>query len=86
MTNEPVKLDILAISAHRDDTEIVSGGLLIKCVDLGYAAGILDLTAGEMGTRGDENMRANEAACAAQSMGLTPASMTPRRTLMQSRR
>lgn len=70
MINEPVKLDVLAISAHRDDTEIVSGGLLIKCVDQGYAAGILDLTAGEMGTRGDANMRASEAECAAVKMGL----------------
>ncbi len=70
MANNDIKLDVLAISAHRDDTEIVSGGLMIKCVDLGYSAGILDLTAGEMGTRGDANDRAVEAECAAKLMGL----------------
>jgi N-acetylglucosamine malate deacetylase 1 len=65
-----VKLDILAIAAHRDDTEIVCGGTLIKMVDLGYSVGILDLTAGESGTRGDALTRAQEAAAAAEVMGL----------------
>ncbi len=70
MALEEVKLDALAISAHRDDTEIVSGGTLIKLVDLGYSVGILDLTAGEAGSRGDAATRAKEARCAAEIMGL----------------
>jgi N-acetylglucosamine malate deacetylase 1 len=70
MEPEEIKLDALAISAHRDDTEIVSGGTLIKLVDLGYSVGILDLTAGESGTRGDAASRAEEAKCAAGVMGL----------------
>lgn len=65
-----VKLDVLAIAAHCDDTEIVSGGTLVKMVDLGYKVGILDLTAGESGTRGDSGTRLQESQCAAQTMGL----------------
>jgi bacillithiol biosynthesis deacetylase BshB1 len=64
------KLDVLAIAAHRDDTEIISGGTVIKMVDLGYKAGILDLTAGESGSRGDARLREKEAKCAAKVMGL----------------
>jgi N-acetylglucosamine malate deacetylase 1 len=70
MNPDNIKLDALAIAAHRDDTEIVSGGTLIKLVDLGYSVGILDLTAGESGTRGDASSRADEAKCAAGIMGL----------------
>jgi bacillithiol biosynthesis deacetylase BshB1 len=70
MEPEEIKLDALAIAAHRDDTEIVCGGTLIKLVDLGYSVGILDLTAGESGTRGDAASRTEEAACAAKIMGL----------------
>lgn len=65
-----MKLDVLAIAAHRDDTEIVSGGTIIKMVDLGYSLGILDLTAGESGSRGDANTRAEESANATKIMGL----------------
>jgi bacillithiol biosynthesis deacetylase BshB1 len=64
------KLDVLAIAAHRDDTEIISGGTVIKMVDLGYKAGILDLTAGESGSRGDARLREKEAKCAAKVIGL----------------
>jgi bacillithiol biosynthesis deacetylase BshB1 len=64
------KLDVLAIAAHRDDTEIVCGGTIIKMIDLGYKAGILDLTAGESGSRGDKESRAREAECAAKVMDL----------------
>jgi bacillithiol biosynthesis deacetylase BshB1 len=70
MDSDRIKLDVLAIAAHRDDTEIVSGGTIIKLVDLGYVAGILDLTAGESGSRGDADSRAREAECAAEVMGL----------------
>ncbi len=65
-----IKLDVLAIAAHRDDTEIVCGGTIIKFVDLDYAVGILDLTAGESGSRGDADSRADEAECAGQVMGI----------------
>jgi len=64
------KLDVLAIAAHRDDTEIVSGGTIIKLVDLGHEVGLLELTAGESGSRGDAETRAKEAACAAEVMGV----------------
>ncbi|MCP4583587.1 MAG: bacillithiol biosynthesis deacetylase BshB1 [candidate division Zixibacteria bacterium] len=67
---EFTKLDVLAIAAHRDDTEIVCGGTIIKMADLGYKVGLLDLTAGEAGSRGDAQMRANEADCAAKVMNL----------------
>lgn len=69
MTDFP-KLDMLVISAHRDDTEIVSGGTVIKMVDLGYQVGLLDLTAGESGSRGNAESRAREADCAAKVMGV----------------
>jgi bacillithiol biosynthesis deacetylase BshB1 len=65
-----IKLDVLAIAAHRDDSEIVSGGTIIKMVDLGYAAGILDLTEGESGSRGNADTRRAEAECASKVMGI----------------
>jgi len=68
---EPVKLDVLAVAAHPDDSEITSGGLLIKMARLGRKTGVLDLSRGEMGTHGDENDRAAEAEAAAGVMGLT---------------
>lgn len=61
----------MAIAAHRDDTEIVCGGTIIKLVDLGHKVGILDLTAGESGSRGDAVTRQQEADCAAEVMGLS---------------
>jgi len=66
-----VSLDALAIAAHPDDVEITCGGLLIKLVKMGRKVGVLDLTQGEMGTHGDENARASEAAAAANIMGLS---------------
>ena len=61
-----MKLDVLAIAAHPDDVELTSGGTLLKMVEKGYTTGILDLTAGEMGTRGTPETRAKEAAAAAK--------------------
>ena len=61
-----MKLDVLAIAAHPDDVELTCGGTLIKMVQKGYKTGILDLTAGEMGTRGSPETRAKEAARAAK--------------------
>jgi N-acetylglucosamine malate deacetylase 1 len=54
-------VDILAIAAHRDDVELTCAGTLLKAVDAGYRSGILDLTAGETGTRGSAQLRAEEA-------------------------
>ena len=59
-------LDILAIAAHRDDVEQTCGGTLLKMAELGHRTGILDLTQGEMGTRGSAEDRAREAAVAAR--------------------
>ncbi len=59
-------LDILAIAAHRDDVEQTCGGTLLKMAQRGYRTGILDLTQGEMGTRGTAEDRAREAAAAAK--------------------
>jgi bacillithiol biosynthesis deacetylase BshB1 len=59
-------LDILAIAAHRDDVEQTCGGTLLKMGQRGHRTGILDLTQGEMGTRGTAEDRAREAAEAAK--------------------
>ena len=59
-------LDILALAAHRDDVEQTCGGTLLKMAQRGYRTGILDLTQGEMGTRGSAEDRAREAAEAAE--------------------
>ncbi len=59
-------LDVLAIAAHRDDVEQTCGGTLLKMAELGRRTGILDLSRGEMGTRGSMEERAAEAAAAAK--------------------
>jgi bacillithiol biosynthesis deacetylase BshB1 len=59
-------LDVLAIAAHRDDVEQTCGGTLLKMAERGQRTGILDLTQGEMGTRGTADDRAREAAHAAK--------------------
>lgn len=64
-------LDILAIAAHRDDVEQTCGGTLLKAGRRGQRTGILDLTQGEMGTRGSAEDRAREAADAARILGVT---------------
>jgi len=71
VNSDPTKLDILAIAAHRDDVEITCGGTIIKMVDTGKKAGILDLTQGEMGTKGTADDREREADDAAEIMGLS---------------
>jgi N-acetylglucosamine malate deacetylase 1 len=63
-------VDILAIAAHRDDVELTCAGTLLKAVDAGHRAGILDLTGGEGGTRGSAELRAEEAARAAAILGV----------------
>jgi bacillithiol biosynthesis deacetylase BshB1 len=59
-------IDILAVAAHRDDVEQTCAGTLLKMAERGYRTGILDLTQGEMGTRGTMEDRAREAADAAR--------------------
>ena len=63
-------VDILAIAAHRDDVELTCAGTLLKAVDAGYRAGILDLTAGESASRGSAALRAKEAERAAEILGV----------------
>ena len=63
-----VPVDLLAIAAHRDDVELTCGGTLVKHARLGHRTGIIDLTAGEMGSRGSADLRAKEAAAAAEVM------------------
>jgi N-acetylglucosamine malate deacetylase 1 len=65
-----VPLDILAIAAHRDDVEQTCGGTLLKAAQSGQRTGILDLTRGEMGTRGSAEDRAREADDAAKILGI----------------
>ena len=64
-------IDILAIAAHRDDVELTCAGTLLKAVDAGYQAAVLDLTAGEAASRGSAELRAKEASRAAEILGLT---------------
>ena len=64
-------VDLLAIAAHRDDVELTCAGTLLRAVDQGHKTGILDLTAGESGTRGSADLRGEEAARAAQILGVT---------------
>lgn len=63
-------LDVLAIAAHRDDVELTCGGTVIKMVEAGYKVGVLDLSAGESGSRGNASLRAKEAEKAAKVMGI----------------
>lgn len=64
-------VDLLAIAAHRDDVELTCAGTLLKAVDAGHRTGILDLTAGESGTRGSATLRAEEAERAAAILGIS---------------
>ena len=82
-----MRLDVLAIAAHPDDVELTCGGTLLKMVEKGYQTGILDLTAGEMGTRGTPQTRAKEATAAARilkvswrsTLGVPDSDVQPRR-------
>ena len=57
-----MKLDLLAIAPHPDDVELTCGGTMLKMAQAGYRTGILDLTRGETGTRGNPDTRLKEAA------------------------
>jgi bacillithiol biosynthesis deacetylase BshB1 len=66
-----MKLDILAFGAHPDDIELSCAGTIIKAIKAGKKAGIVDLTEGQLGTRGTNELRLKEAANAAKIMGLS---------------
>lgn len=66
-----MKLDILAFGAHPDDIEISAGGMIISEVRQGKKVGLIDLTRGEMGTRGTPQIRDEEARIAGEIMGVT---------------
>ncbi|MGE5644367.1 MAG: bacillithiol biosynthesis deacetylase BshB1 [Acidobacteriota bacterium] len=61
MAEQPPPLDVLAIAAHPDDVEQTCGGTLIRMAETGYRTGVLDFTAGDMGTRGSPEIRLREA-------------------------
>jgi N-acetylglucosamine malate deacetylase 1 len=63
-------VDLLAIAAHRDDVELTCAGTLLRARDQGRTTAILDLTAGESGTRGSASLRAEEAGRAAAILGV----------------
>src|SRR5512132_2045137 len=65
-----MRLDMLAFGAHPDDVELCAGGTLAKMAQAGYATGIVDLTRGELGTRGTPAMREREARQAASLLGV----------------
>ncbi len=63
-----MSLDVLAIAAHPDDVEQTCGGTLIRVAEMGYRTGVLDLTAGDMGTRGTPERRVEESEIAGKHM------------------
>ncbi len=62
-------VDILAVGAHPDDVELSCAGTLLRHADQGYTFGLLDLTRGELGTRGSAEIRSREAFAAARKLG-----------------
>lgn len=70
MNTEDKTLDVLAVFSHPDDAELTVAGTLLKLKSLGYRTGVLDMTRGEMGTRGTTEIRAAEAAEAARVLRL----------------
>jgi len=65
------QIDVLAIGAHPDDVELSAAGTLLKHRAMGYSTGIIDLTQGELGSRGTKETRKEEAEAAAKILGLT---------------
>ena len=66
-----MKLDILVFGAHPDDAELGAGGTIAKEISLGKRVGVIDLTRGELGTRGSAEIREKEAATSAEILGLS---------------
>jgi bacillithiol biosynthesis deacetylase BshB1 len=71
-----MKVDILAIGVHPDDIELACSGTLLHQISLGYKVALLDLTRGELGTRGTAETRDEEAANAGRAMGALERSNT----------
>ena len=65
-----MKVNILAFAAHPDDVELSCSGTLLTHINQGYTAGIVDLTRGELGTRGSAQLRQQEAAAASRILGI----------------
>ena len=65
-----MNLDVLAIAAHPDDVEQTCGGTLLRMAEMGYRSGVLDLTAGDMGTRGTPEQRVAESEIAGKHLQL----------------
>jgi bacillithiol biosynthesis deacetylase BshB1 len=63
-------VDVLAVAAHPDDIEQTCGGTLIRMADMGYRTGAIELTAGDMGTRGSPEIRLQEAGASAEALRL----------------
>jgi bacillithiol biosynthesis deacetylase BshB1 len=63
-------VDLLVVAPHPDDAELLAGGTLAKSADQGHHTGILDLTRGELGSRGSPELRAQEAAAASAVLGV----------------
>jgi len=66
-----MNLDILGVTAHPDDVELSFGGTLLVHKEMGYKTGVVDLTEGELGTRGTPEIRAKEAKKAGEILGLS---------------
>lgn len=64
------KLDILVFAAHPDDVELACSGTVLKHISLGYKVGIVDLTKGELGTRGSAAIRSEETKVASELLGI----------------
>jgi len=71
MSSTESQLDVLAVFSHPDDAELTAAGTLLKMKALGHTTGVLDVTRGEMGTRGTPQTRKREAASAAKALGAT---------------
>jgi N-acetylglucosamine malate deacetylase 1 len=66
-----MKLDILAFAAHPDDVELAASGTLLQHIALGKKVGIIDLTEGELGTRGSADLRKIEATNSSKILGIS---------------
>ncbi|MEJ7709371.1 MAG: PIG-L family deacetylase, partial [Pyrinomonadaceae bacterium] len=70
MNNGNQGVDVLAVFSHPDDAELTVAGTLLKMKSLGYRTGVVDMTQGEMGTRGTVELRKQEAIEAGKILGL----------------
>ena len=69
-------IDILAFGAHPDDVELGCSGTILRQIMLGYKVGIIDLTRGELGTRGTASIRDKETKLASKKMGISNVKVT----------